>query len=319
MAVDPATLAAYTGGASTTANPYGFMGTQYGPNVIGPSTPWGYQVPSAPPYTWGADPNKFSNSQGGNPYSTSTTIPYSSDHTPLSINSPGSIDPSQVNPYAAQYLQNNQNMYNQFSQSAAGGAFNPAFYKGMQDTSQANLTTSLSNQYARMGLSGSSAEMGGESNAIQQNQMSWLNRQQSDQSRAMQGMEGLNNQGYSETMGLQSEWAAYQQEVNQDELSLYGVQQQQSAANNQMWSGIAQAGVTAVGVIAAPYTGGASLAGASAIDAGISGASAGGGGYNGTPSSVGTAPMTSGENYGGYNPSSYGGYGGGGSYGGNYY
>lgn len=218
-----------------------------------PSNPWGYLQPNQGAQGYGANPSLFNGAP--NPYGISTNIAYDNGQD-LSITSPGSINPSQTNPYAAGYLQNNQNLYSQFSQSAAGGAFNPSFYQGMQNTSQANLTTSLGNQYARMGLSGSSAEMGGMSNAIQQNQMSWLNREQSDQTRAMQGLEGLNNQGYSETMGLQNQYSGYQNEVNQDQLGLYGVQQQQQAANNSLLGGIASAGIGAAGFLLGGPAGG---------------------------------------------------------------
>lgn len=156
------------------------------------------------------------------------------DGTPINMRNPGMMDPTQLNPYAGQYLNQINGMMSQFQSSASGGAFNPDFYKGMHDTQQANLTTGIENSYARMGLAGSSAEMGGISNAITNNDMSWLNRQQSDQMKAMTGMESLNNMGMKDVMGIQGQYGDFQDSYNQDILSLLGVNQQAQASQNQM-------------------------------------------------------------------------------------
>lgn len=171
--------------------------------------------------------------------------------TAIPLMNPGSVDPSQVNSAADQYLNNNASMYNQFSNSAAGGAFNPQFYAGMQGQMQNNIQSSLGNQYSAMGLSGSSAEMGALNQATNQNQMAWMNRQQSDQQKAMSGLEGLNQQGYQQTMGIQNQYGQFQDTYGQDILGLLGISQQQQAGNQQMLgniiSGVAGAAGTAAG------------------------------------------------------------------------
>jgi hypothetical protein len=166
------------------------------------------------------------------------------------LHNPAMMDPSQLNPYASMYLNNINGMLGQFQNSAAGGAFNPNFYQHLQDTSQANITTSLENSFARAGLGGSSAAMGTIGGAVEKNQMDWLNRQQSDQMRAMQGLEGLNQTGMKDVMGLQGQYGEFQDMYNQDILSLLGVKQQQDAANSNLWSGLAQ-GVGHLGMAAA--------------------------------------------------------------------
>lgn len=155
------------------------------------------------------------------------------NYGPINTLNPGIIDPSQANPYANQYLQNTNTMMNDFSHSVAGGAFNPNFYGQMQAKQQDQLTSSMGNQYARMGLAGSSAEMGGMNQAIQGNQMAWLNRQQSDQMQALKGLEGLNNQGMNQLSQIQGQYSAFEDATNQDILSIINQGNQTSTANNQ--------------------------------------------------------------------------------------
>lgn len=152
----------------------------------------------------------------------------------IQLQHPGLVDPLAVNPYANQYLQHTNDLYSMFSNSAAGGAFNPSFYNQMMQNQQNQMTTGLGNQYARMGLSGSSAEMGGMANAIQSNQMNWMNRQQSDQMRAMQGLQSLNNTGYQQTMGIQNQYGDFQDAYSQDIMSLLGINQSDINSNNQL-------------------------------------------------------------------------------------
>lgn len=154
--------------------------------------------------------------------------------TNINLMNPGSMGPGEVNPYANQVLQNNQNLYGMFQNSAAGGAFNPNFYNQLKNSQQQQITSSMGNQYAAMGLSGSSAEMGGMANAVSNNQMNWLNRQQSDQMRAMQGLSGMNQQMYGDIMGIQNQYGNYEDTAAQSQLGLLGLQQQQRAANQQL-------------------------------------------------------------------------------------
>lgn len=170
--------------------------------------------------------------------------------TNINLQNPGLMDPSMLNPAASGYLNNIQGLYGMFQNSAAGGAFNPNFYSGMEATQQANLTTSLENQYAAAGLGGSSAAMGGVAQAVNQNQMQWLNRQQSDQMRAMQGLEGLNQQGYGMTTGIQGQYMNYQDASNQDIINLLGIQAGLQGSENQMWGNIA-GGIGSLGLGAA--------------------------------------------------------------------
>ena len=168
----------------------------------------------------------------------------------LNMQNPTQFSNAALNPEAAAYNTNTNNLYNMFSQSAAGNAFNPNAFSGMQAQQQSNLTSSLGNQYAAMGLSGSSAEMGGMSNAIQNNQMGWLQKQQGMQMQAMQGLEGLNNQGYQQTMGIQNQYGQFQDVANQDILGLIGVQQQAQNAQNQAIGQIAGSLVGSAGQMA---------------------------------------------------------------------
>lgn len=176
----------------------------------------------------------------------------------IPVTNPGSVDPNQANPYASQYLNNLSGLYGQFSNSAAGSAFNPGFYNQLQNTQQNNLTTSLGNQYAAMGLSGSSAEMGGLNQAIQSNQMNWMNRQQSDQMKSLQGLEGLNSAGYNETMGIQGGYGNFESTYGQDVLGGLGMLQGQQIANTSALGGMFGSGLGALGT----YAGATAMAGA---------------------------------------------------------
>lgn len=210
--------------------------------------------------------NSVTNTPGNTPPPQSGTgaTPTSSPGTPISgINigygsssfpmyDPGMMNPASLNPYAAGYLNNNQSLMSQVQ----GSMLNPQQYQQLQGTQQQNLTTSLNNQYAAMGLSGSSAEMGGVAQAINQNQMSWLNRQQSDAQKYAGTMTGLNQQGYGDLMGIQSQYGQFQDVYGQDIVGLEGLNQQQDAGNNQMWGQIAGGALAAGGTIAGGYAGG---------------------------------------------------------------
>jgi hypothetical protein len=169
---------------------------------------------------------------------------------PINFQNPTQFTNAQMNPEAAAYNTNTNNLYSEFQSSSAGNAFNPNAFAGMQAQQQSNLTSSMGNQMAAMGLSGSSAEVGGMSNAIQNNQMAWLQKQQGMQMQAMQGLEGLNNTGYQQTMGIQNQYGGFQDVANQDILGLLGAQQQAQAAQNSMWGQIAGGVLGAGGQIA---------------------------------------------------------------------
>lgn len=173
------------------------------------------------------------------------------DGANFTMNNGANFNPNQLNASAGKYVDNNTDMMNEFKNSAAGGAFNPHFYDTMKAQSQAHGTTSLENEYAKMGLSGSSAEMGGLNQSIQGNQMSWLNREQSDQMKAMQGMEGINAQGYGQTMGIQNGYNDFEGSYNQSLASLLGVKTGQEDSNNQMWGNMIGAGMKSAAYAAA--------------------------------------------------------------------
>lgn len=174
----------------------------------------------------------------------------------MNIQNPGTMDPSQLNPAAAQSLTNNQNLYSMYSNSAAGSAFNPGFYSGMEAQGQTGATSSMANQMAGMGLGGSSAEVGGMTNAINSNQMNWMNREQGDQQKALSGLEGLNQQDYNMTTGIQQGYGEFQSSYDQDVLGLLGMQQQTQNANNSNLYGLLDSGLGAAGSAAGKSAGG---------------------------------------------------------------
>lgn len=154
--------------------------------------------------------------------------------------------PSELNPSAASYVTNNSGIYGQLSNSSVN-PFNTDIYSQTQANNQASLTSSLQNQYASMGLSGSSAEMGGLSNAITQSQLQAQKQQMGAQLQYSGALSGLNQQGYTDTMGIQNQYSDYQDSYNQSIANLLGVQQQSQASNNQMWGQIIAGGMQAGG------------------------------------------------------------------------
>lgn len=167
--------------------------------------------------------------------------------TKLPIGMEGGINPSEANPFAYKYLQNDDALYQQFQNSVAGGAFNDNFYNNMKMQQQNQIVNTMNNQFASSGLAGSSAAMGGINQAIQNNQMSWLNRQQGDQMRAMQGLEALNQQGMKDTMSLQKQYGDFQDMYLQTIANAMGLQAGQNAANTAQTGQIWSAGLGAVG------------------------------------------------------------------------
>lgn len=176
---------------------------------------------------------------GGPPITGSNlTIGDGDNAVSIPLNHPGNINPYDVNPYASKLLGANQDLYHEFAGSATGNAFNHDLYSKMMTAQQTNIGTEMGNLYASRGLSGSSAEMGGISSAINQNQMAWLNREQGDQMQAMRGLSGLNQQNFGDIIGIQGQYGNFQDVYGQDVLGLLGLQQQQKMANQQMWGGL---------------------------------------------------------------------------------
>lgn len=171
--------------------------------------------------------------------------------TPIYMNNPAMFSPDQLNPTASPYVNNINSLQGDLQNSAAGGAFNPNFYQGMIDKSNASLTSNLGNQFAGMGLSGSSAEAGAMSNSLINNQMSWMNREQSDQMKSVSALEGLDQTGLKDTMAIQSQYGNFEDSYNQSIANLMGLQNQAQASNNQMWGSIIGGGTQAGGSMAA--------------------------------------------------------------------
>lgn len=166
--------------------------------------------------------------------------------TQIPMINPGTLDPSQINPAASPYLGQIQSMFSGLQGSMLG----PDQYKHLQDTSEANLTTSLSNKYAAMGLSGSSAEMGGLNQAIQSNQMNWMNRQQGDYAKYLNAGEGLTKEGYGMTTGIQGGYGNFQDVYGQNILGLLGVGQGAANSSNQMIGSMVGGGFSGAGLAA---------------------------------------------------------------------
>lgn len=206
----------------------------------------------------------------------------------LTTENPAYFSPQDLNPSAAGYTQGLQGLMGGIMNNTPGGQAlqgNSGYYQNMMGIQGQGIQSMMGNQYARMGLQGSSAEMGGMSQALTQNQLAWTGKEQSDALQSAQGISSLDQAAYGQTMGIQNQYGNYENTANQDILSALGYQSSQQQANNQMFASIfgtlggalgpggGGSGGSAFG------GGGGAAAGGSGAAAGGGGAAAGGGGY----------------------------------------
>lgn len=154
------------------------------------------------------------------------------------MKAPGSIDPMTANPYIGSQISDMQNLRGEFGQSVTNNYMNPAFYDQMKAQSGDQLTSRVNNQYARMGLSGSSANAGSVTQGLISNDQQWRERQLSDQLRAMQGQSMLDNNINSMISGVQNQYGGWQNSIVEQMMGIKNSQNQQSAANDQLWGSI---------------------------------------------------------------------------------
>lgn len=185
----------------------------------------------------------------GGAYGTQTGGTLNYGGTPMSYQNPGAMSPASLNPYAAAYGAKLNGLSTQIGESMPGSDW----YQHMEDTQSQNLNTKLGNQYAAMGLSGSSAEMGAMSSANIQNENQWTSRQLGDSMKSAGMQSQLDQAGYGETMGIQGQYGNFEDAYNQSIASLMGVQQGANTSNNALAGQIGQAGLAAAGTVAGAY------------------------------------------------------------------
>lgn len=189
------------------------------------------------------------NSTQSNQYGVQTGGTLSYGGTPMTMNNPGSLTPDQLNPSAGNYVDQNQSLYNNLSQSSLN-PFNTNMYNQMQQSQQAGLNSGLQNMYAAQGLGGSSAAMGGIANADIQNSLAVQRQQMGAQMQYSSALGGLNQQGYQDTMGIQNQYGDFESAYNQSIASLLGVQEGANNSQNQMTGQIIGGALGAGGSIA---------------------------------------------------------------------
>lgn len=160
---------------------------------------------------------------------------------------PGAVDPSSANPYAAQTLASLHGLQGD-QQQILNDAFDPNHYNALKSNAITGQTTGIDNSYAKMGLAGSSANLGADQSAINQTNMQFYNRQMGDQQHAIQGMQGLDQTAFGDTMGIQSQYSGYQNNMMQMLMGLQNSSNQQANAENQMYGSIIGGGLGAAGM-----------------------------------------------------------------------
>lgn len=167
------------------------------------------------------------------------------------LKAPGSINPLTTNPYMGSQITDMTNLRGMYHDSIMNNYMNPAFYNQMRDQSGDRLTSGINNQYARMGLSGSSANAGAVTQGLIGNDQQWRERQLSDQMRAMQGESMLDNNINSMIGGIQNQYGDWQNQIVQTMMGIKNSQNAQDASQNAMWGqiigGVAGGGGAAAG------------------------------------------------------------------------
>ena len=153
--------------------------------------------------------------------------------TQMSYQNPGLMSPSGLNPAAAAYASQLQGLGQQIQGATPGSAY----YQGMANTQGAAIQSSIGNQMAGMGLSGSSAAAGAMTQAGIQNNQAWTQKQFQDTMASAQAQGQLNQAGYGQTMGIQNQYGEFEDAYNQSIANLLGAQQQSSEAETSAWTG----------------------------------------------------------------------------------
>jgi hypothetical protein len=194
----------------------------------------------------------------------------------VSLQNPGHVDLHQTNPELASQIDMMKG-YQKSSQPMLEQYFDPTRLAGRRDDMIQRQNTTLQNQYARMGLSGSSAAAGALGEADRQIDFGFQDRQLRELQSALGIEQGLSSGIVHDTMAGQSQYSSYQSQILQTLLAMRGQDAQAQQANGQMIG----SGIGALGTIA-----GAAVAGP--VGAGVGGALGGmaksgmGGRYGGT-------------------------------------
>lgn len=170
---------------------------------------------------------------------------YGGMQSPAMLN-PQGVNPYTANPYAGAELSNLQGLQGAQGQIMSE-AFDPSYYNSLKANAITGSTTSIDNQYAKMGLAGSSANLGADSSSINNLNQYYLNRQMGDQEHAIQGMAGLDNSMYGDIMGIQGQYGDFQNGILDTLVGLNNSSQEQQMANNQMMANLMGSAMGAAG------------------------------------------------------------------------
>lgn len=176
--------------------------------------------------------------------------PYSNDFNSFQMGSegvgeiaPGMLSPDALNPFASQPLQQLSGLQSGYQQMASE-AFNPTYYDPLKNNIEQRQDTSLNNQYAKMGLSGSSANLGAIGDSNRQTELSFYNRQLGDQAKVLAGSQGLEQNMYSDMMGIQGQYDAFQNHKLDAYVNYNNGTAMASAQNAQTGSQMASSGLS---------------------------------------------------------------------------
>lgn len=155
----------------------------------------------------------------------------------VNMKNPGSLDPSQLNPYAAAYLSKLNGVSDQYK-GVADQYLNSDYYNKMMNEYGQRAQTSVDNNFARMGMAGSSAAAGAGMEAQRQNTMMWNQKRLQDAGTAASMMSGLDQRGYQGVMGIQNQYGGFQNSMADAYINMLNAQQQQQQMNNQLYGSL---------------------------------------------------------------------------------
>jgi hypothetical protein len=209
---------------------------------------------------WGTDPMEIQGNTGGvgNPY-TGYDIYRGEDEDRelvMSMQNPGSVDLSKANPALYAEMQRTNALRRQFDPFLQD-AMDPNRYNARRDEAGQRMTTGMENYYARMGLSGSSAESSDLMEGHRQNNIAWEDRRLGEAMQIGGFMHGLDADYTKSLLVGQAGYGAFQGQM----LDMYKAQMDSeaaaAAANAQLWGTVLGAAGTIGGAALGGPAGGA--------------------------------------------------------------
>lgn len=167
----------------------------------------------------------------------------------MGVQNPGSIDISQTNPALSGDIDAMKSLGVNANQMV-DNAFDPHYFDQLKGVMKSNQETSTNNQFARMGLAGSSAAAGAVTQGDTNIDLSMLQRQQGMQMQALNAAGGVDKSIAGMQLQGQGQYNQFQQSGLDAYFGLVNAQNQAQASNNAMWGAMIGGAASGAGMAA---------------------------------------------------------------------